>query len=158
VPDREGREMYLYYRGSDWLHGWDRNESNRALLTARGLGADQNITVISRLVLRRDGFVSATAGYEPGAFTTPPLKFTGRRLQLNLDTSATGTARVACLDAEGKPIPGYGLEDCDIIHTANEINRTVTWRGSPGLPDIGVVRLQIEMRNTDLYAFQFSVN
>lgn len=158
VPDRDGREMYLYYRGSDWLHGWDRNESNRALLTARGLGADENITVISRLVLRRDGFVSATAGYESGEFTTPSLKFTGRRLQLNLDTSATGVVRVACLDADGKPIPGFSLEDSDIIHTANEINRTVTWRGSSELPTVGVVRLRIEMRNTDLYAFQFSAN
>jgi hypothetical protein len=158
VPDRDGLEMYLYYRGSDWLHGWDRSETNRALLTARGLGADQNKTVISRLVLRRDGFVSATAGYEGGAFTTPPLKFSGRRLLLNLDTSATGIARVACLDAEGKTIPGYGLEDCDFIHTANEINRSVTWRGSPELPAAGVVRLRIELRNTDLYAFQFSSN
>jgi hypothetical protein len=77
-------------------------------------------------------------------------------LQLNIDTSATGIARVACLDADGKPIPGYSLEDCDIIHTANEINRTVTWRGSPDLPATGVVRLRVEMRNTDLYAFQFS--
>lgn len=158
VPDRSEREMYLYYRGSDWLHGWDRNERNRELLTARGLGADQNITVISRLVLRRDGFVSATAGYEIGEFTTPLLKFTGCRLRLNLDTSATGIARVACLDAEGKPIPGYGLDDCDIIHTTNEINRTVTWRGSPNLPATGVVRLRFEMRNTDLYAFQFSAD
>lgn len=155
VPDRSDREMYLYYRGSDWLHGWDRDERNRELLTARGLGANQNITVISRLVLRRDGFVSATAGYETGEFTTPPLQFTGRRLRLNLNTSATGIARVACLDAEGKSIPGFSLEDCDLIHTANEINRMVTWRGSPDLPAADVVRVRIEMRNTDLYAFQF---
>jgi hypothetical protein len=157
VPDRVGREMYLYYRGSDWLHGWDRDERNRNLLTSRGLGAHQDITGISRLVLRRDGFVSATAGQETGQFSTPPLKFTGRRLRLNVDTSATGIARVACLDAEGRILPGYSLEDCDIIHTANEINRTVAWRGSPELPATdGVVRLRIEMRNTDLYAFQFS--
>jgi hypothetical protein len=157
VPDRAGREMYLYYRGSDWLHGWDRDERNRKLLTSRGLGADQDITGISRLVLRRDGFVSATTGQEPGEFTTPALKFTGRSLRLNIDTSATGIARVACLDAEGKPLAGYSLADCDIIHTANEINRTVTWRGSRELPTVaGVIRLRVEMRNTDLYAFQFS--
>lgn len=157
VPDRSGREMYLFYRGSDWLHGWDRNEQNQKLLTARGLGADRNITVISRLVLRRDGFVSVSAGHETGEFTTPPLQVEGRRLRLNLDTSATGIARVACLDADGKPLEGFALEDCDIIHTANEINRTVTWRGSPELPaTAGVVRLLVELRNTDLYAFQFS--
>lgn len=158
VPDRAGREMYMYYRGSDWLHGWDRDERNRKLLSGLGLGAAQDITVLSRLVLRRDGFVSVTAGQESGEFTTPALKFTGRRLRLNLDTSAVGIARIGLLDASGRPIPGYSLEDCDIIHTANEINRLVTWRGVADLPAVsgGITRLRIALRNTDLYAFQFS--
>jgi hypothetical protein len=120
-------------------------------------GADRDVTTISRLVLRRDGFVSAQTGQKLGEFTTPPLKFIGRRLRLNIDTSAVGIARVACVDVEGKPITGYSLEDCDIIHTANEINRAVTWRGSPELPaTVGVMRLRVEMRNTDLYALPFS--
>lgn len=158
VPDRSGREVYMYYRASDWLHGWDRDERNRALLTKTGVGADRDIAVLSRVVLRRDGFVSVTAGHEGGEFTTPPLKFSGRRLRLNVDTSATGIVRVACLDAEGKPLAGYALEDCDLIHTANDINRGVTWRGSAEVPATaaGVVRLRIALRDTDLYAFQFT--
>jgi hypothetical protein len=157
VPDRSGREMYLYYRGSDWLHGWDRDDRNRKLLTAHGLGAAEDVTTISRVVLRRDGFVSVTAGPDGGEFTTPPLKFDGRRLHLNLDTSAVGLARVACLDGRGKAIPGYSLEDCDILHTTNDTNRVVKWRGSPDLPSMtDVVRLQFALRNADLYAFQFS--
>jgi len=158
VPDRAGREIYFYYRASDWLHGWDRDERNRALLTKTGAGAERDVAVISRLVLRRDGFVSVTAGHEGGEFTTPPLKHTGRRLQLNIDTSAIGIARVACLTADGRPIAGFGLEDCDILHTANEVNRVVTWRGSPALPATaaGVIRLRIALRDADLYAFQFT--
>lgn len=158
VPDRSGREMYLYYRGSDWLHGWDRDERNRKLLTGLGLGADRDITVISRLVLRRDGFVSVTAGRDGGEFTTPTLKFTGRRLRLNLDTSAAGIVRIGLLDSSGRPIPGYGVEDCDLIHTANEINRTVKWRGAADLPASahGAVRLHVALRHADLYAFQFA--
>ena len=158
VPDRAGREMYLYYRGSDWLHGWDRDERNRKLLTGLGLGAAQDTTVLSRVVIRRDGFVSVAAGQSCGEFTTPTLKFAGRRLRINIDTSATGIARIALLDSSGRPMPGHGLEDCDIIHTANEINRTVTWRGAPDLPNSanGAVRLRVTLRNADLYAFQFS--
>ncbi len=160
VPDLSGREMYFYYRGSDWLHGWDRDERNRKILTAVGLGGDRDITTISRVVLRRDGFVSVSAGPQIGEFTTPPLKFAGRNLKVNINTSATGIARVACLDADGKPIPGFTLEDCDILHTANEINRTVTWRGKG---DVGAladrpVRLRVVMRDTDLYAFQFETS
>ncbi|HRT08055.1 MAG TPA: hypothetical protein P5233_06660 [Candidatus Paceibacterota bacterium] len=157
VPDLSGREMYLYYRASDWLHGWDRNESNKRLLSEAGLGADQNIAVISRVVLRRDGFVSVHAPWTGGEFTTEPLRFKGSRLLLNADTSATGTIRVGLLDAGGTPIPGFSLDDCDLIHTCNEVNRAVRWKGSP---EIGrwagqPVRLRVVLKNADLYAFQF---
>jgi hypothetical protein len=157
VPDRDGREMFMYYRGSDWLHGWDRTEENRKILTAAGVGATSNVTVFSRVVLRRDGFVSARADWRGGEFTTPPLRFSGRRLLLNINTSATGVARVAVLDADGKPLPGFALEDCDIIHTANDINRLVTWQGRSDLGALAgrPVRLRFVMRNTDVFAFQF---
>lgn len=157
VPDLAGHEMYLYYRGSDWLHGWDRDERNRKILTGAGLGATQDVTIISRVALRRDGFVSVRAGDEVGEFTTPPLKFSGRRLRLNIDTSATGFARLACLTEEGAAIPGYTLADCDLIHTANEINRTVTWKGQADVGSLAdqPIRLRVQMRDADLYAFQF---
>ena len=77
---------------------------------------------------------------------------------LNVDTSATGIVRVACHDAQDKPFPGFSLEDCDFIHTANEINRAVTWRGRAELPAPadGIVRLRIWLRDADIYAFQFT--
>ncbi len=157
VPDLSGREMYMYYRASDWLHGWDRNENNKRLLTEAGLGADQNIAVISRLVLRRDGFVSVHSPYTGGEFTTETLKFKGSKLVLNVDTSAEGRVRVAILDAEGKAVPGFALKDCDLIHTANEINRAVKWKGNSDLSKLEgtPVRLRFAMENSDLYAFQF---
>lgn len=157
VPDLAGREMYLYYRGSDWLHGWDRDDRNKRLLTEAGLGAAQNVAVLSRLVLRRDGFVSVRAAYTGGEFTTPPLRFSGARLLLNVDTSATGMAQVAILDANGCSIPGFGLEDCDRIHTANEVNRPASWRGASNLGRLAgrPIRLRFVLRDCDLYAFQF---
>ncbi|HOX58548.1 MAG TPA: hypothetical protein P5205_15695 [Candidatus Paceibacterota bacterium] len=158
VPDTTGREMYLYYRASDWLHGWDRNANNKRLLTEAGLGADRNIAVVSRVVLRRDGFVSAYAPWTGGEFTTEPLLFEGRKLVLNVDTSAEGTLRVALLDGEGKAIEGLGLKDCDFIHTANEINRVVKWKGNADVSRLAgkAIRLRFALKNTHLYAFQFA--
>ncbi len=158
VPDTTGRQMFMYYRASDWLHGWDRNESNKRLLTQAGLGADKNIAVVSRVVLRRDGFISAYAPRTGGEFTTEPLRFAGAKLVLNVDTSAEGTVRVALLDEEGKPIAGRGLKECDFIHTANEVNRLVRWKGSA---DVGPwagqpVRLRFALKSSHLYAFQFT--
>jgi hypothetical protein len=157
VPDVEGREMYMYYRASDWLHGWDRDERNKRILTEAGLGASQNIAVISRVVLRRDGFVSVRAAYTGGEFVTPLIKFKGSKLALNVDTSATGIVRVGIINKDGQPIDGYRVPHCDRIHTANEANRVVTWRGNADVSQFAgqPIRLRFVMRDADLYAFEF---
>lgn len=167
VPSVDDRYMYLYYRASDWLHGWDRNPENKRMLTEAGLGADQNIAVLSRVVLRKDGFVSVRGGYQGGSFTTPVLIFDGKELVLNIDTSATGFAKVGIIrpdtgaiagyDDYGREKPGFGVEYCDLIHTANDTNHVVKWGGNS---DVGTlagkpVRLHFELYNCDLYAFEF---
>ena len=58
---------------------------------------------VSRLVQRLDGFFSVDAGFEHGELTTVPLTFTGRRLELNLDTGALGSACVELQDEDGRP-------------------------------------------------------
>jgi hypothetical protein len=157
VPDAAGREMYQYYRASDWLHGWDRDERNKRLLTAAGLGADRNVAVISRLVSRRDGFVSVRGAYTGGEFTTPSLVFEGKELVLNLDTSAAGIIRVGILDPSGAPIEGFATQKCDLIHTCNEISRAVAWRRNSDVSKLAgkPIRLRFSLHNADLYAFQF---
>lgn len=167
VPSVDDRHMYLYYRASDWLHGWDRNPENKRMLTEAGLGADQNIAVLSRVVLRKDGFVSVRPGHGGGSFTTPVLVFDGKQLVLNINTSATGFARVGILrpdtgaitgyDAYGAEKSGFGTEYCDLIHTANNTNYVVNWGGSSDVSALAgkPVRLQFNLYNCDLYAFEF---
>lgn len=157
VPDTAGREMYLYYRAGDWLHGWDRDERNKRILTGVGLGASQNIACISRLIARRDGFTSVRGAYTGGEFTTPPLVFAGSRLVLNVNTSATGLVQVGILDETGSAIEGFGPEQCDIIHTANEISHPVSWGGKMDVSTLAgrPVRVKFLVRNADLHAFQF---
>lgn len=158
VPSVDNRYIYMYYRGGDWLHGWDRNESNKKLLTEAGLGADQNIAVLSRVELRMDGFVSVRGATTGGVFTTSLVKFSGNKLVLNIDTSATGIASVELQDANGYVIDGASQTDCDMIHTCNDINRVVSWKGNSNLKKlVGTpVRLRFFLRNCDLYAFQFA--
>lgn len=157
VPDAAGREMYLYYWGSDRLHGWDRDDRNKGILTEAGLAARRDVAAISRLAIRRDGFVSVRAAYTGGELTTPPLLFRGSKLLLNVDTSATGRVRVGILDREGRPLDGRGVDDCDRIHTANETDRLVTWKGSSDVSRFAgtPIRLRLVLRDCDLYAFQF---
>ena len=157
VPAPYDLELYMYYLGTSEPHGWGRDDRNNRLLTAAGL-APTGPSALSRVVLRRDGFVSARAANAGGRFTTPLLRFEGEQLLLNVDTSASGELRVEILDETGQPIPGYTLDDCDIVHTANEISRPVTWKGAGSVRALAgrPVRLRFVMRDVDLYAFQFA--
>ena len=78
----------------------------------------------------------------------------------NLDTSAIGATWVEILDQEGAPTEGYQLKDCDVIHSCNAINRTVTWSGQGDVSGISghPVKLHFVMRDANLYAIQFRMN
>ncbi len=142
-----GDEIWMYYVGGDCLHG------SRERLEREGT------YVLSRVVLIKDRFTAVEADYTGGEFTTPPLLFEGEALHLNINTSALGLARVEIQDADGNPIEGFSLDDCDRIHTANTVDRVVTWRRSES--DVSAlagrpVRLRFELQfGAKLHAFRF---
>jgi hypothetical protein len=127
-------------------------------------------TRLRRYSIRMDGFVSIHATSKGGEFTTRPLVFgdtTGSvqddlkqpraiELKLNYSTSAAGSIRCELLDAAGKPIPGYSLDECDEIY-GDELDRAVSWNGRTSLQHLAgeAVRLRIKMYDADLYAIQF---
>lgn len=149
---RRGRSLYQYFVGWPHSHGrpvvWDHDLENRAEWLKRDLGG---IYVATQRV---DGFVSMDAAYTGGLLTTRPLLFEGNRLCLNLHTSGSGTAKVAILDTDGTPIPGFTAADCDVIN-ADAIDFQVKWQKGVGVLAGQPVRLQLSMRNTKLYAIQF---
>jgi hypothetical protein len=157
APSLDGRELYMYYVGATDTHGWNRDDRNNRLLTAGGAAPQPLARAISRVVLRRDGFVSVRAANSGGEFTTPPLRFAGNQLVLNVDTSALGEVQVEIQDEQGKPLPGFSLAESDILHSANEISRPVSWKNVTDIEKLAgrTVRLRFVLRNADLYAFQF---
>ncbi|MCL4402249.1 MAG: hypothetical protein M1436_06260, partial [Acidobacteria bacterium] len=136
---RRGGEIYQYYAGASADHGGGRGGS-----------------AIFRAVQRVDGFVSVAAGPSGGDLVTPHLRFAGRRLTLNVDTSASGAVRVEVLGADGKPVPGFEMSNCRPV-IGNEIAYQVNWENAPDLSGMQQdgVSLRFELRNAHLYAFQF---
>ena len=110
---------------------------------------------LRRATLRTDGFVSVHADYTGGEFVTKPLLFEGTKLTLNYSTSAVGSVSVEIQDAQGHPLPGYTLDDCEEIF-GDEIEHTVEWRGGDltRLARQGVV-LRFVMKDADLYSIRF---
>ena len=108
------------------------------------------------------GFVSVDAPYErEGGLTTHPLRFQGSRLVLNVDAGATGYLQVGFEDEAGRPVPGFGVDDCVYVN-GNHVEHEVRWLGADGKVHADVsalagrpVRMVFRLRGTALYAFQF---
>jgi hypothetical protein len=142
-----GDEIWIYYAGTNL---------DRTGQVDPSAPSGQRLGGIGRAVLRLDGFVSADAPYEGGELTTPLLRFAGDRLELNLDTSAGGGARVELLDEQGTPIPGLSGDAAPWL-VGNSVRFPVAWTGDGDLSSWAgkPIRLRFLLRDCKLYAFQF---
>jgi len=116
----------------------------------------QKTAYLERMTLRTDGFASVNAPYVGGQIITKPLRFSGRELEINSSTSAAGGIRVEIQDTDGKPIPGFTIDDCHQI-IGDEIERVVNWQAGSNVNSLAgrPVRLRFVMRDADLYAIRF---
>jgi len=117
-------------------------------------GYASNQSRIDRMTLRLDGFASLRAGYAEGHAVTRKLRLNGKRLSLNLSTSAIGFAKVVILDEAGAELPGFGAADA-LELVGDAIDLTAAWKGRQTLADLKgrVVRLKFLLRDADLYSF-----
>ncbi len=135
---RRGDELLQYYAAYEVTHGNPGPHPHP-------------IGSLCAAVQRRDGFVSADFAYGGGSLTTPPMVFDGGRLELNLDCSAMGSAKVELLDGDGKVVA-----ESEVIF-GNDVHHVVTWQGKSDVSSLAgkPIRLHIEARAAKLYAFQF---
>ncbi len=107
-------------------------------------------------ILRRDGFVSMDAGPKGGTLTTRPIKFSGKRLFVNVD-APKGVLRVELLDADGKSIAPFTRDNCKPI-TANSTLSEVRWKGenAGALPAGKPLRIRFYLKSGKLYSFWVS--
>jgi len=140
--------MGIIRRGAElWNYGSIRTKTKS--------GEDGTKGGLFRFTQRLDGYVSLNADDQAGTATTKPFTFAGERLIVNLKAPA-GQLRVGLVNADGSPIAGFGLDDCTPL-TADSIEVAVNWKSGAKLSDLAgkPVRMQLELRNGKLYAFQF---
>ncbi len=152
---QDGPRLYHYHSCMPEWHGWGKPGQHEIVEPPRFSGS------VRRVELRLDGYVSAAAENMEGGFVTPPFVFEGSRLELNVDTGASGRVDVELVRVHGDPVRGYRIpefdrESCDTI-VCNETRRIVTWNGNSDVsPLAGVpIRMHVRMRRANLYAFQF---
>jgi len=111
---------------------------------------------LRRYTMRIDGFVSARAPQKGGELLTKPLVVAGSSLTLNFSTSVVGSARVELQDANGTPLPGFTIQECNDIF-GDSLDRCVGWvsKGELAILAGKPIRLRFALKDADLYSFQF---
>lgn len=109
-----------------------------------------------RYTIRLDGFTSLNAPLSGGELTSKPLIFSGKQLSVNYATSAAGSLRVEIQDADGKPLPGFSLEDC-LEHYGDSVEQVIAWKGGNDVSAFAgtPVRLRFVLADGDVYSFRF---
>src|SRR5690606_12161637 len=103
-----------------------------------------------------DGFVSVDTGDEPGVVRTQPVRVTGRRLLLNLNTGALGGMQVGLIGTGGEALPGFAVEDCRTLEI-DSAGAEVSWAAGADLASLKgrEVALEFRSRRTKLFSFRF---
>jgi len=110
---------------------------------------------LRRFTLRMDGFVSLHASYSGGELITHSIVFEGKKLLLNYSTSASGGVKVEILDGNGKPVPGFTMEECRELY-GDEVEGEVRWKSGSDVSRFSghAVKLRFRLRDADVYAFK----
>lgn len=153
-------ELWFYYTGAKgrtlpyklWPDGTVRNEAK--LTPEEKADFDDGWIAICLATLRLDGFVSLTAGKNPGQIITKPFVATDDRLLLNVDVSDKGQATVEVLDEDMQAIDGFELTN-SIPLRGRTVEQTVRWTTKADWNQMAgrKVRLRIRLRHADLFAF-----
>lgn len=113
-------------------------------------------TTTGLATLRRDGFASMEARGLEGVLTTRPVRYSGKRLFVNVD-SLQGDLRVEILDEKGAPFPGFTKADAIPVRTDNTL-QAVEWNRGPDIARFAnrPVRFRFHLREGRLYSFWVS--
>ena len=132
-----GDDIYLYYGGYKFGHKMDRWEGRQ----------------IGLVKMMRDRYVSRDAGPDGGSLVTPAVVLAGSTMTVN--ANVRGELRVALLDAERRPIPGFSAEDCPRIQGDN-LRHDIEWKRP--LAELGdtPVRIEFRLRDAELYGFELN--
>jgi hypothetical protein len=117
-------------------------------------GYSSNETRIERMAMRLDGFASLHAGYVEGHAITRLLKLDGKRLAMNVSTSASGYVKTVVLDESGAEVPGFGAADATEL-VGDAVDLTAGWKGKRSFGELRgrVVQLKFLLCDADLYSF-----
>jgi hypothetical protein len=146
---RVGDEIRLYYGGANYTHG------TPCLYCAEGTGRRTKFNgSIGLATWKLDRFVSVDGPAEGVTLTTVPVRFQGKRLEINAATKAGGQVVVELLDAVSRPIKGL---EPSAPFSGDELRHTVRFEGGRDVSALAgkPVTLRFSLKNAQLFSFAF---
>lgn len=104
-----------------------------------------------------DRFIGQGAGDKLGTITTKPFVLEGNTLKVNVD-AGSGRFYAEILDADGKPIPGFTVNEARIFGGVDQLRLEPWWKDQKDLSSLKgkTIRLKCYLYNAKLYAFQIT--
>lgn len=151
---RVGDEIRLYYAGANYTHGSPclyRTQYEDGKSTGRKTKQTSSIGLVT---WKLDRFVSVDGPAEGGFLTTVPIKFSGKRLEINAATKPGGSVVVEICDAAGKPLAGCASSE---PFSGDDLRKVVTFQGKTGVSALAgkPITLRFHLRSAELYSFAF---
>lgn len=154
VAIRVGDEIRLYYGGANYTHGTPVLYTPTFPENGKPTGRKDPYTGSVGLVTwQLDRFVSVEGPSHGGTLTTVPLKFSGKRLEINARTKNSGSLVVEILDAADHPIPEIGLS---APFQGDSLRETISFEGNPDLSRLQGRAIKLRFRLTDAELFSFA--
>ena len=165
-PILDGDRMYVYYAGSEGLHGeihdtrfGPRIEVGNETVIGMHTPTLPFNTALCRASWRFDrmwALVSSAGGVTLGeAVTKPRSDLAGGSLELNVRVKPGGALKAELLDAAGEPMAGYTLDDCVPV-TGDHQQVRLTWKGGETMPN-GAGKIRFQLHRAFLYGYKSQV-
>ena len=109
---------------------------------------------VRRFTYRKDGFVALQG---TGEVLTKPIRYQGQRLLLNYRCREGGSLKVGLQTEDGRSLTASSPDESNIL-TGDSVNHEMGWK-NPNPVQLGLgrtVRLRFELKNAEVYAFQFA--
>lgn len=162
-PIVEDDKMYVYYAGSEGLHGeiFDSRFEPRIEVGGESVIGFQTPTLPFNTALQRASWdfdrlwalAPSAGGVTLGEAVTKPQSSMGRKLAVNTFVRKGGSLRVELLDSNNVPIPGFGISDSEPVE-GDYRHRVLQWKGGKSAP-ANTVKIRFVLHRAFLYGFDW---
>ncbi len=158
-----GDKMYVYYAGSEGLHGeiFDTRFEPRIDVGGETVIGFQTPTLPFNTALQRAtwqfdrlwALVPSVGGATLGEAVTREQEPAGRKLVVNALVRSGGSLRAELLDDNGLPIPGYSIDD-NLAISGDHRQAIVKWAGGDSAP-AEAVKIRFVLHRAFLYGYDW---